>query len=370
MTPLMQQLAAARHWLGSLPLPTPIALKTAATPGEKVAALIVCAEQGLATLHPDSGPIEIASVTIKAAIPDLTETVTVSAAGSLEQDTVAIVHIHAGATQLARVTVRTATPLDRRPAPSPLILLATPRTPVAEALAVQLGKQNHAVLLIDPLTRRAYWQDKGAVVNNPARFAEITDAEAILLDRGVDAALLFPEAAALAREDGASGWVAALFESLIKFQHGTLIELTVSGAPSERTDMHGFPLHNYSLPTVFSDESASEAADRILMGLMTAALPPPDIPPFTAPLDGVGLRDRLHTLLRRKLSLPPPFDLSVGGLSLTPGWDSLRHIQLLLEIEEHFEIEFTSGEIEKSTLVEQIEQLLIQKLHPNRTNVK
>jgi short-subunit dehydrogenase/acyl dehydratase/acyl carrier protein len=55
---------------------------------------------------------------------------------------------------------------------------------------------------------------------------------------------------------------------------------------------------------------------------------------------------KVAEVVRRKLRLPPSFDLTTGGLGVTPGWDSLRQIELVLEIEATFGISFLSTEIE------------------------
>lgn len=359
MTAVFQQITTSRSWLGTITLPPSPALQEALTPGEKIAALIVCVEQGLSTLHPDSGPIDISDVMITSLTLDRLETVKISVVASAKKETELNIIIYDREKKLAEMTANTLSPLKYPPTPLPFILLATPRTPITEALAVQLGKQNHDVLLIDPLTERAFWQENRSVIQNPGHFLEVTDVEDILLERGITTAFLFAEATTLIQKGNLSGWPSALFESLMKFQQGTIIELTASTPSALPSNLHGLPVYAYSLPMASSDESASEVADQILMSLIRIEQPPTSPAPS---LDGAELSEQLHTLLRRKLSLPSSFDLSAGGLSLTPGWDSLRHIQLLLEIEEHFEIEFTSSEIEKSARVEQIERLIIQKV--------
>ena len=85
----------------------------------------------------------------------------------------------------------------------------------------------------------------------------------------------------------------------------------------------------------------------------------------TSPLASVSSGDGADTQLRRSvlaaLKLPTDFDLTGGGLGITPGWDSLRHIELLLTIENQYGVRFTSGEIDATHRLDQLTQLLQQK---------
>ena len=51
-------------------------------------------------------------------------------------------------------------------------------------------------------------------------------------------------------------------------------------------------------------------------------------------------------------------DLSNGGLGITPGWDSLRHIEIILDLENQFNCKFSSQDIDKFTTVRQIVQTI------------
>lgn len=62
-----------------------------------------------------------------------------------------------------------------------------------------------------------------------------------------------------------------------------------------------------------------------------------------------GLEDldqRIAQVVSAKLNLPADAELVGGGLGKTPGWDSLRHIELVLKLESVFGIRFASQEIE------------------------
>lgn len=84
-----------------------------------------------------------------------------------------------------------------------------------------------------------------------------------------------------------------------------------------------------------------------------------------SPPAGASAGDQTDLQLRqsvlRALKLPANHDLSGGGLGVTPGWDSLRHIELLLAVESEYGVRFTSGEIETTHRFEQLGELLRQK---------
>ena len=48
-----------------------------------------------------------------------------------------------------------------------------------------------------------------------------------------------------------------------------------------------------------------------------------------------------------RLGLSDQNHLVGGGLGATPGWDSLRHIEIVLDLEEKLGIRFGSGDMEK-----------------------
>jgi acyl carrier protein len=59
--------------------------------------------------------------------------------------------------------------------------------------------------------------------------------------------------------------------------------------------------------------------------------------------------------------LPDDGDLSQAGLGYTPGWDSLRHITLLLDIEAMLGVRFTSGEMEGAQSYRELAALVTRK---------
>jgi hypothetical protein len=80
----------------------------------------------------------------------------------------------------------------------------------------------------------------------------------------------------------------------------------------------------------------------------------------TSGADGTGF----ETTVQRLLNLPAGLSLAGGGLGRTPGWDSLRHIELLLGLERAYAIRFSSGEIERARDFEGLMNLWRQKVSP------
>lgn len=70
----------------------------------------------------------------------------------------------------------------------------------------------------------------------------------------------------------------------------------------------------------------------------------------------------LTRLIHRFFRLDSGTDLREGGLGLTPGWDSLRQIELLLTIERDFGISFDSAEIDRTYHYADLEALWRQKM--------
>jgi short-subunit dehydrogenase/acyl dehydratase/acyl carrier protein len=60
-----------------------------------------------------------------------------------------------------------------------------------------------------------------------------------------------------------------------------------------------------------------------------------------------NLDSRIAEVVRSTLKLQSNLELLGGGVGITPGWDSLRHIELVLELESVFGMRFRSDEVEK-----------------------
>ena len=70
----------------------------------------------------------------------------------------------------------------------------------------------------------------------------------------------------------------------------------------------------------------------------------------------------VEELVRRFFKLPPLYLLAEGGLGETPGWDSLAHIELMLFLESHLDIPFTSEEMAGATHVQTLISTVDRKL--------
>jgi short-subunit dehydrogenase/acyl dehydratase len=62
---------------------------------------------------------------------------------------------------------------------------------------------------------------------------------------------------------------------------------------------------------------------------------------------GTDLSFGIGEIVRLRLGLADQSHLVGGGLGATPGWDSLRHIEIVLDLEEKLGIRFGSGDMEK-----------------------
>jgi FkbH-like protein len=67
-------------------------------------------------------------------------------------------------------------------------------------------------------------------------------------------------------------------------------------------------------------------------------------------------------VVRKVLQLPPDADLTHAGLGFTRGWDSLKHIELLVSVESALGIRFGSGEMEAIHRFTELDSLCRQKL--------
>ena len=64
--------------------------------------------------------------------------------------------------------------------------------------------------------------------------------------------------------------------------------------------------------------------------------------------------------VRRVLKLPESVDLEVGGMGSIPGWDSLAHINILLNLERDFGITIPSYEMEKTYTFHALVELIAE----------
>jgi acyl carrier protein len=87
-----------------------------------------------------------------------------------------------------------------------------------------------------------------------------------------------------------------------------------------------------------------------------------DASPLTAGPSGHVSNSEISSIVRKKLGVPADFDLTQAGLGTISSWDSLRHIELILELEMRLGVHFTSSEIESCRTYAQLEKLCLDKL--------
>jgi 3-oxoacyl-[acyl-carrier protein] reductase len=69
----------------------------------------------------------------------------------------------------------------------------------------------------------------------------------------------------------------------------------------------------------------------------------------------------LDETIRRFFRLPADASLAEAGLGVTPGWDSLGHLELLLCLESTFALSFSSGELNQTTRYADLQRLVDAK---------
>jgi 3-oxoacyl-[acyl-carrier protein] reductase len=72
--------------------------------------------------------------------------------------------------------------------------------------------------------------------------------------------------------------------------------------------------------------------------------------------------DRLGAVVREALRLSPQEDLAGQALDITPGWDSLRHLELMMSVEREIGIHFSSAEIAETRTFPTLARLVSGKL--------
>ncbi|MCL6705554.1 SDR family NAD(P)-dependent oxidoreductase [Pseudomonas sp. R2.Fl] len=94
---------------------------------------------------------------------------------------------------------------------------------------------------------------------------------------------------------------------------------------------------------------------------------PSDIPVLK---NSDGRASVIKELVRARLRLPDGAALENGGLGITPGWDSLRHLELLLEIEQKLGVRFSSDDMGKTLNFEDLLAISLKRLEQQSTLVK
>ncbi len=75
-----------------------------------------------------------------------------------------------------------------------------------------------------------------------------------------------------------------------------------------------------------------------------------------------GQSDQLRQLISQQLGLQGDIDWRVAGVSVTPRWDSLNHMLLLVEVERRYGISIESTEMDRTSTYLQLSDLIAEKL--------
>ncbi len=94
----------------------------------------------------------------------------------------------------------------------------------------------------------------------------------------------------------------------------------------------------------------------------------PDATAAAASGAGKDLAYRTAEIVRSRLGLADQSLLVGGGLGATPGWDSLRHIEIVLDLEEKLGIRFGSGDMEKMSTFSDLLAISAARLSDGRGN--
>lgn len=77
------------------------------------------------------------------------------------------------------------------------------------------------------------------------------------------------------------------------------------------------------------------------------------------------ISDRLGGVLRRVLELPDEYDFStVSKAYEVPGWDSLKHAEVLVGVEEEYGVRFKALEAIRLKSIQDLQDLVDRKTRP------
>ncbi|GAB4576907.1 MAG: hypothetical protein Tsb0019_03000 [Roseibium sp.] len=85
----------------------------------------------------------------------------------------------------------------------------------------------------------------------------------------------------------------------------------------------------------------------------------------TMPSSDADARQRVAEIVRAKFGLPDVSMLADGGLGITPGWDSLRHLELLLDLERQLGVSFKSGDMSKMFSFSDLVDVVLERMSQN-----
>jgi NAD(P)-dependent dehydrogenase (short-subunit alcohol dehydrogenase family) len=228
---------------------------------------------------------------------------------------------------------------------------------VDAALPTMLGRQSAAFVLVGSTAiehSRPGWEAYAGAKGMAATF--INGIEQAYASYGVRGLHLLTGLVATRFSAAFRGTTPALLPQEVAEALLTLIEDRGSPGNTLRLDLSGgvrgrfgFYTDSYRAPRV---ESAAEIAPtEVVTGRITS--------PADALLNGSS---PVAAVVLKMLHLPANAELGDARLGVTPGWDSLKHIELLVTLESALGIRFASGEMESLHSFSQLDSLCRKKI--------
>ena len=196
------------------------------------------------------------------------------------------------------------------------------------ALPSMLARQKGRVIMIGSVAmvrNLPGWEDYAATKAMAGGFA--TGLDARFSSYGVRGMVLMP------------GYVATSFSDEIRGNAPALLPQEVAATVAEMIEAPG------------ASATVLEYGRRSYGQLGFSSTPEPSIPgemrsdPTATSSDTSSSSFAVADTVRRVLHLPRGCNLAGGGIGVTPGWDSLRQIELILALEAELSIQFTSMEL-------------------------
>lgn len=76
----------------------------------------------------------------------------------------------------------------------------------------------------------------------------------------------------------------------------------------------------------------------------------------------ISVKEKLEEIVRDVLNIEASVNLAELSASQRPAWDSLRHVELCLRIQNEFKVRFDGAELVKMRSYQEIERTLFQHL--------
>lgn len=205
----------------------------------------------------------------------------------------------------------------------------------AIALPSMLARQKGRLLLIGSTAMQRYlpgWEDYAAAKTMAGGWTAALDGR--FSAYGVRGLLLMPGYVATRFSDGLRGEAPALLAQEVAAEAADMIE-----KPNDPAVVIEVGKRTGGSFGFFARQAANTAHRTV-----TTAAGPSSGPSGEAPASAI-----VTDIVRRALHLPANAELKGGGLGATPGWDSLRQIEVILALESEIGIRFTSAELTELT---------------------